>query len=256
MAVVLQLSDIHHPAAQGERVFGLDTAERLLRVIASATEVAPRVDLVVLSGDQTHHGGEESNQAVRDVVAALDAPILALRGNHDELVPHSRVFGDSKEAEVGGWRVLAVDTAVAGEDYGRIDVAALMARLDARDERPTLLAVHHPPVPPTAHPSFRLEGAQALLDALLRRPHLKAVISGHVHAPFERGRRGLKLLGCPPTSVNVTHTAAGLELAPERPVGARLLVLTPRPSVHTTIAWHRLTPSFAAGMTVAMPKAD
>ena len=55
-------------------------------------------------------------------------------------------LGRSETADVGGLRLVACDTTQPGRDDGRLDLAWLAARL-AESDAPTIVAMHHPPVP-------------------------------------------------------------------------------------------------------------
>ncbi len=227
MATVLQLSDIHFPASPGELFCDRDPVARLDAVLDACTRRGEPIDLVLLGGDQTHDGAEAANRLLRDGLAArLDAPLLAIAGNHDDPCAHRPVFGLPGEREVGAWRVIGWDTRVAGADHGRVDVEALAARLDRLDARPTLLALHHPPISPTPNPVFQLERAAELLRMLAERPQVRALVSGHVHTPFAHERDGLALLGAPAVSVPFRHGADGeLTVGEGGPTGARMLFL-------------------------------
>lgn len=227
MATVLQLSDIHYPAVAGELFCGCDPVARLEAVLDACSRVDERPDLVLLGGDQTQDGGVQANQCLREaLIDRLDAPLLAIPGNHDDPDAHRMVFGPPRAREVGAWRVLGWDTRVAGADYGRVDVEALAARLEALDTRPTLLALHHPPVGPTPNPVFRLERSGELLSMLAPLPHVRGLVSGHVHTPFELQRDGLQLLGAPAVSAPFLHDADGrLTVGKGGPTGARMLFL-------------------------------
>jgi 3',5'-cyclic-AMP phosphodiesterase len=167
---VLQLSDVHYAATPGGRVCNGDPHARLTTVLAAAGRTLERVDVVVLTGDQTHHGDVDANRRLREMLAAIGAPILAAPGNHDDARSHNYVFGPAGTLEIGAWRVLTWDTCVAGEDHGDIDVATFLDRMDELDDRPTIVALHHPPVAPTVNPVFQLGNGEKLLAALPDRP--------------------------------------------------------------------------------------
>ncbi len=141
----------------------------------------------------------------------------------------AEVFGGSTEAEVGAWRIVGVDSSRPAQVHGTVDVAATAARLDAlavRDGRPTVLAIHHAPTPPSTNAWFQLDGASDLLDELGRRPQVRMVVSGHLHHPFEVERPGgPSLLGCPSTIMAIAHDGDRYEVGAAVPTGARILTL-------------------------------
>jgi 3',5'-cyclic AMP phosphodiesterase CpdA len=118
-------------------------------------------------------------------------------GNHDDRDALREAFADHPgvgaardhvryAAECGPLRLLLCDTLLPGSDGGRMDEerrAWLATALE--DERPTLVAMHHPPIS-TGITEFDAIGLPAgdvdALAGLLRgRPHVLRVAAGHIH---------------------------------------------------------------------------
>lgn len=224
MAVtILQISDTHlriEPTRE-HRVLGSPDDS----LAATVAAIAVRPDLVVLSGDLSDDGSEAALARVRAAVAPFGAPMMAIAGNHDSQAAVDAVFGPAEPLEVGGWRVLPVATAVPGREDGELDPVATLERIDGFDARPTVLVVHHPPVSPSSHPIFGLVGGPELLERLRLRPHVRLILSGHLHQAFEQPDDGLVVLGAPSTYYAMQHD--GPEFRPDfdAPVGARAVVL-------------------------------
>jgi Icc protein len=225
-ATILQLSDTHLPEAPGERVYDLDADERLAAVLAAWTATGEHADLVLLTGDLANEADASSCERLASAVSALNSPVLALPGNHDRPEVVADVWGGDDTAEAGGWRVLAVDTTIPGAVHGAVDVDAVLGRLDELDDRATVLALHHPPLSRSTHPQFRLEGAAALLEGLADRPHVRAVVGGHLHDAVElTGPSGPPVLIAPSTLMGITHQGDQMTIDPDAPRGARVLRL-------------------------------
>jgi len=223
-ATILQLADIHM-RADGREVYGQDPEERLGLVLGACERELATVDLVVLTGDQSDDGEPAALERLRQILGGIGAPILAVPGNHDGPDLQRGAFGDWTPAEPGDWRVVGLDSSVPGEIHGSVDVGALESLLDGVDERPTLLLVHHPPVPPTSHPWFRIENVESLLTSLAARPQVRAVLSGHAHFAFAFGRGPLQFLGAPSTLAPFSFPDDELVVGGSGPVGARALSL-------------------------------
>lgn len=222
MATVLQISDTHlraRPNTPADK----DPDASLLASIDAVRHVD--ADLVLLTGDLSDDGSLAALQRVRDIVGVMSAPILAAAGNHDDVDNVRTVFGTADTVEVGSWRVLAVPSVIPGQEHGSVDVDAMTRRLDAVDERPTLVAVHHPPRSPSTHPWFRLIGAEQMLAALVARPHVRAVVSGHLHEAFDRHHGGLELCGAPSSYYAIIHTGDDYRLVDDGLVGTQVLTL-------------------------------
>ncbi len=222
MATLLHLTDSHLTDRPGGPVMDADPDARLAAVLAAVHARGVRPDLIVHTGDVTDDGSTAAAARVTDRLAGLPARLVTTAGNHDA---GADLIGMATQTSVGAWRVVLVPTAMAGEVHGAVDVPALERQLDADDDRPTVLALHHPPRCRSTHRWFRLEGADALLEALATRPHIRAVLSGHLHDAFElEGPGGLQLLGGPSTLASIGHHGDEMVFG-EGPTGARIVHL-------------------------------
>ena len=227
MPVVLQISDSHLRAEPNTPVRRNPDAT-LAASLHAISEVEP--DLVLLTGDLADDGSVEGLRRLRDAVDGFDAPMLAMAGNHDDPATVRAVFGDESERDVDGWRVMAVETHVRRRIHGAVDVGAVVRRLDALDSRPTVLAMHHPPRSPSTHRWFQLTGAAQLLAELRDRPHVRAIVSGHLHEVFRYevavgSGHALQLCGAPSSYYAIRHSGDEYEVAADGLVGTQLLTL-------------------------------
>jgi Icc protein len=93
------------------------------------------------------------------------------------------------ELTLGGWRLLLLASHRPGEVGGWLGSRQrtwLRQRL-RRDSRPTLVAVHHPPLP-IGDPVFDAIGLRdgpELAEILAGAPHVAAVLCGHVHQHWQ-----------------------------------------------------------------------
>jgi 3',5'-cyclic-AMP phosphodiesterase len=222
MAVVLQISDTHLRAEPNTPV-DEDPDASLLATIHAVRDV--HADLVLLTGDLADDGSVAALERVRAVADDFSSPMLAIGGNHDDVDNVRTVFGAADTVEVGTWRVVGVDSVIPGEIHGAVDVEELTGRLDRLDDRPTLIAIHHPPRSPSTNPMFRLIGAEQMLSALRARPHVRAVASGHLHEAFDRTDGPLQLYGAPSTYYAIQHAGDAYAQAEDGIVGAQVLTL-------------------------------
>jgi Icc protein len=222
MANVLQISDTHL-RAQANTSDDNDPDACLAASIAGARGID--VDLVLLTGDLTDDGSVAALQRLRNLVGVFAAPVLAVAGNHDILGNVRSVFGDADWAEVGAWQVVAVESLIAGEVHGSIDVDDLLRRLDVLDDRPTVIAIHHPPRSTSTHQWFELIGAEQMLAAARDRPNVRAVVSGHLHQAFHLHDAGLELCGAPSTYYAIEHRGNEWRAVDDGMVGTQLLTL-------------------------------
>ncbi len=222
MATILQISDTHLRAAPHAPADN-DPDASLQATIDAVRDV--HADLVLLTGDLADDGSLTALQRLRIAVDELSTPLLAVGGNHDDLDFVRTVFGRVDTVEIGRWRVLGVESVIAGQDYGSVDVDQLTARLDRLDDRPTMIGIHHPPRSPSTNPMFQLIGAEAMLAALRDRPHVRVIASGHLHEVFDRREGELQICGGPSSWYSIEHTGDDYRLFTDGLVGAQVLTL-------------------------------
>ncbi len=201
--LLAQLSDLH----VCEEWEGVDPTGRVARVVAAVRALPDPVDGIVVTGDLTDDGSPESYRRVRELLEPLDVPTYVLPGNHDDRANLRAAFdlpGNGAEpvnysVNLGELRLVVFDSIVPGQDPGAYSPEQLRwldAELARDRERPTLLALHHPPLP-TGLPGWdaiNLTAAdrEAMAAVIAEHPQVRAIAGGHLH----RAAAGA-LSGCP-----------------------------------------------------------
>jgi Icc protein len=218
--VLVQLSDPHIGAAWDG---GGDPAASLAATVEAVRRLPDRPDAVLVSGDLAENAAAAEYELVRDLVARLDAPIHALPGNKDDRDALRRCFelpgatGTPIQyaAELGPLRLVVVDSTRPGEARGELDrerLAWLDAELTAAPDRPTIVAMHHPPLltGSGAWDELGLPTADraALTEIVGRHPQVQRIVAGHVHRTIVAG-----LGGCGVLAIPSTYVQARLDLA-------------------------------------------
>lgn len=195
--VILHLSDTH--LLGGDRLLGerYDTARHLRRTLEAAEATGVRPDAVVFTGDLTDLGEPEAYRALRAEVEPwaerLGAPIVWVAGNHDERPALRAELLDVEASEepvtgvwdLGGLRLIALDSTVPGWHHGDLDATQLdWLRSVLAEPAPlgTILALHHPPLP-THIPFFdilELRDQRGLAE-VVRGSDVRAILAGHLH---------------------------------------------------------------------------
>lgn len=225
MINILQLSDVHFTAS-GQPVEGQAPDAQLDAVLAAALPRSGRPDLVVISGDLTDDGSRAGYDRLAARLELIGAPLLAVPGNHDDPQLVSEFFGHAIHT-LSEWRVIGIDTSRTDQIHGTVDVPAEAQRLDDLDDRPTVLVMHHPPVSPSTHEWFQLDDAEEFAAMVSSRAHVRAMLTGHLHQPFEAIAGDTPVLGCPSTLVAIQHEGDGFKVGDARGTGARHIVLGP-----------------------------
>ena len=195
--VIVHISDTHLLAGNRPLSGVYDTAAGLARTMAEVEGLGIRPDAIVFTGDLTDLGEPEAYTALRAVVdpvaGRLGAPVAWVAGNHDER-PELRagLLGlDATEEPVtgvwdlGGLRLIALDTSVPGWHHGALDDAQLAwlgDELATPAPRGTILAMHHPPLP-SSLPLFDILELrdQSVLADVIAGTDVRAILAGHLH---------------------------------------------------------------------------
>lgn len=194
---IVHLSDTHLLAGNAPLGGRYDTAANLRRTLDAVEALGIRPDAIVFTGDLTDLGEPAAYRALRGtiepVAARLGSPVVWVAGNHDERPAMRRDLLDLPATEepvtgvhdLGGLRLIVLDTTVPGWHHGDLD-AAQLAWLRGVLETPaplgTVLAMHHPPVP--SHIPFfdilELRDQGRLAD-LIAGTDVRAILAGHLH---------------------------------------------------------------------------
>jgi 3',5'-cyclic-AMP phosphodiesterase len=208
--LLLQISDTH----LGADWDGPDPDGCLLRVVEAIRALPQRPDALVVSGDLTQNGTPAEYGRVRELLAPLELEPHVLPGNHDLRGPLREAFGlpgageepVSHAADLGPLRLVCLDSTIPGAEGGALDegrIEWLDAVLGEEREKPTVIAMHHPPLV-TEIPTFERigldpEGRAALAEVLVRHRQVLRVIAGHVHGTIVAELAGRAVLTVPST---------------------------------------------------------
>jgi 3',5'-cyclic AMP phosphodiesterase CpdA len=194
---ILHVSDTHLLAGNPPLGGRYDTAANLRRALAAAEATGIHPDAIVFTGDLTDLGEPDAYRALRSAVEPfaerLGAPVVWVPRNHDERPAQPRHLHDHEPSQapvtgvwdLGGLRLIALDTSVPGWHHGDLDSAQLeWLREVLATPAPlgTILAMHHPPLP--SHIPFfdilELRDQGRFADAIAG-TDVRAILAGHLH---------------------------------------------------------------------------
>lgn len=171
---------------------------------------AAGVDLALIKGDIADRGLRHQFEVAAAAFARFEMPHHAFLGNHDY---YGRLVGEEvdgyallgqprapRTVALGGWQLVLCESTEPGEHHGtfpqdRLDWLA--SALDESKERatPTLVFMHHHPVPPEHADTYPNtigldpEHSLRLYDLIGEHPQVRAVIVGHTHRNRVRHHR-------------------------------------------------------------------
>jgi 3',5'-cyclic AMP phosphodiesterase CpdA len=207
-----QLSDLHLGKAPKD---GADPTSSLEAVLAGLARLPNPLDAIVVTGDLTHRGKRAEYRLARELLDTTGVPVHVMPGNHDDRPKMREAFpipgeGDAPidyEVDLGPLALVVVDSTAPGEEEpGRFEPAQL-ERLDGvladLGDKPTIVAMHHSPLP-TAMPGW--DGAnlipaedRALAEVIARHPQVRLLIGGHLHRVATATLAGRPVLSGPST---------------------------------------------------------
>lgn len=189
------------------------------RAILTALEQGPnQPDLLLLTGDLTDRGDVQSYQRLQDMIADCPFPCLPLLGNHDVRAAFHQIFSGYDDGQgfvqyaydAGDVRLIIIDTLEEGRHGGAFceaRAAWLDARLGEAPDKPTYIAMHHPPLEcgidwmntDPAEPWVRRFSA-----AIEKYPQVKGLICGHLHRSVTAAWQGKTVAICSSSAPQVS----------------------------------------------------
>ncbi|MGM0521595.1 MAG: metallophosphoesterase [Pseudomonadota bacterium] len=203
---IVQVTDAHlhaDPAAHSRSGIPL----KQFNAVIDAVE-AQHPDIVIVTGDISQDETATSYTHAVEQLRTLPCPWFWLPGNHDQVDLMEAEHPLLEDVDLDDWRMLLLNTQVPGQPYGELGpdkLAAMTKRLEA-DTRPTLIAMHHPPVKVGASwmDAIGLQDREAFWQALSAFPYVKLIVFGHAHQAFAQtyaiGEGQVEVYGSPATS--------------------------------------------------------
>ena len=245
---LLHFTDLHLCADEGAVLRGVQPLATLRQSLAQAAAQCHssgwRPDAIVVTGDVVHDdpGGY---QLFRQEFAALGVPVCCIPGNHDDAAALSGAlnqppFITGGHLDLNGWRVVLLDTSVAGQDGGHLPPGQLqqLEQSLATATTPVLVCLHHHPVPMHSQwlDHIGLDNAAEFFGILDAHRSVRALLWGHVHQSYDALRRGVRLLATPSTCAQFLPHSDDFAIDP-RPPAFRTLELWADGSVLTDLYW-------------------
>ncbi len=226
--LIAQISDTHIKAAGKLAYRRVDTAQKLQRCIEQLRQLDPAPDLVVITGDLVDLGHPDEYRRLRQLLAPLSQPIVAIPGNHDERDAMRAAFSGDGYLPASGFlqfaiddayplRIIGLDTLIPGQGCGALcakRLAWLETTLARRPSRPTLILMHHPPFATgIGHmDALGLSGADDFERLVARHGQVEAILCGHLHRPIQTTVGQRRAMAAPSPAHQVT-----LDLRPSAP---------------------------------------
>ena len=245
---VLRLTQFTDPHLYGDEtgsLRGVVTLSSLTAALAHAQLRDWPPEAVLVTGDivQDDPAGYAH---FRRLFGSLGMPVLCLPGNHDEPQAmrrelNGRPFVLGGSLDLGLWRIVLLDSCLAGSASGRLSersLAELDEALGSARNRHCLVCLHHHPIDMESRWLDRvgLENAAEFLNIIDRHRSVRAIVWGHVHQNYDGLRKGVRLLATPSTCAQFLPRADDFAVD-RRPPAYRTLELRADGSILTEVVW-------------------
>ena len=226
-----QVSDTHLVADTSLKSYGVNPYENLERVIIHISHLDPPPTFVMFTGDLISDDDPQSYRHLKLLTAQLPGPVYFAMGNHDLRRPFRHVvLGEEAPGsephcytfDAAGYCFVVLDSLVEGQVAGALD-AAQLAWLDATltegSQQPTVVFMHHPPVPTGVDwlDAYTFGGGDDLLDILAQHRQVQRVFFGHVHMPIQITERGVQLTSAPSSAYQFGDTVTAPKVSSGSP---------------------------------------
>lgn len=204
---ILQITDLHILAEAGQTMSGVDTEASFKQILDAAIERHNNFDLILVTGDLAQNPCHSSYQRINKILKKHPIPAICLAGNHDDFLLMQQIFNSeqincSKQRLIKGWQIICLNskkTASPGGQLAAEELGFLNHQLSKHSELPTLIAVHHHPVPTHSQwmDTMIIENNEDLFSIIQQHPQVKAICCGHIHQQLEITENNLLILAAP-----------------------------------------------------------
>lgn len=217
--LLAQVTDMHIKAGGKLSYRVVDTEAALARCVAHLMKLPQVPDAVIFTGDLTDFGRPEEYDNLARLLEPLTMPFFLMPGNHDDPGMMRTKFPSHAYMRQGSGkldyvieefpvRIVALDSTIPMESGGELTGSQLEwldRTLRSAPQRPTIVALHHPPFwTGIGHMDrMALANPAALEPVIAKHPQVERVISGHLHRNIVKRFGGTVASTCPSPSHQV-----------------------------------------------------
>ena len=227
----IQISDTHLVADTSLESYGVNPYENLERIITRISHLDPPPVFVMFTGDLISDDDPQSYRHLKLLADRLPSPVYFGMGNHDLRRPFRHVvLGEESPGsephyyafDAAGYRFVVLDSLVEEQVAGELDatqLAWLDATLTDSPQQPTVVFMHHPPVPTGVDwlDAHAFGNGDDLLGILIKHRQVQRVFFGHVHMPIQITERGVQFSSVPSSAYQFGDTVTNPKVWPGSP---------------------------------------
>lgn len=206
MLKVLQITDLHIKPHLGNTMFGIDTEIFFQQTLQHAHEQHGPFDLILLTGDLAQNPGADGYRRICQHLLSYQTRCLCLPGNHDDFGLMTQYLNEGlvscdKVLAIGGWQIVLLNSQIPESPAGELsqDELTFLENSLRSSHLPTLIAVHHHPIPSGSSwlDTMQIQNSSEFLKLVMAFPQVKAITFGHVHQEISTIENRIAIFGTP-----------------------------------------------------------
>jgi len=230
---VIQVTDTHLFGDVEGSLLGVPTYDSMHAVLGQLKRFPFTADAVVVTGDLSQDGSEQSYHHLHEALQPFGAPVFWLAGNHDDPRNLDKVGNEfdhlHQVIRSERWQIIMLNSQVEGAVFGTLsdtELAFLDLTLADAPELHSLVCLHHHPIPMNSGwmDNIGLKNRDEFMAVLARHENARGVLWGHVHQSCDGYINGVRLMSTPSTCIQFEPQTSDFSLDDAAP-GFRWLEL-------------------------------
>lgn len=208
-----QITDCHLLADEDGWYQQVQPARHLAAIVQQL--LAEQPDAILLTGDLTQDHTAASYQLLAQLLSPLQCPVFVTPGNHDDItllaaLTQQAPFRPERSLALGHWLIALLNS--KGETpagtFNLTEQQWLARQLQHSVANDIWLFCHHHPLPLNCFiDKHGQQDAGRLWQHIAASPRIQGIGHGHAHYAYQTQHQGVKVVGCPASSVQFSATA-------------------------------------------------
>jgi len=195
----VQITDLHLLGNPKARLHNIPITEVHLKIIDKIKNIESEIEFILITGDISENGSEESYFNAREIFSGLSKPIYWIAGNHDNmdaihLFNNRRNIKSKKSFSTNAIHFILLNSVAPSPDGGNrsrgvlsnVELTFLKNEIEQNPTKQIVIALHHPPIKSGTWKDDRmLQNANDFFEVINQFDNQKLVLYGHQHQENE-----------------------------------------------------------------------
>ena len=205
----IHITDTHLLNQPDETFNDLNTKKTFEKVLSQSQTRYPDIDFLLLTGDISQTGTEDSYTLFQTIIQQYDLPIYCVPGNHDTPKLLQRIVPNCPDnsiniIQLGKFSLVLLNSWVENKHHGMLTQRCLQQleeHLQNSEDQFNIIAIHHPPVLINSIwlDEIGLQNKVEFLQIINNYSQNTLLLFGHIHQEIDQQLNKLRLLSTPST---------------------------------------------------------